>query len=211
MFALNQSVVPVGAEVRDLFARTWRQIAAPGTWWNGPERIAIAQMARKQRRGEATRDPLLSEAGNDAVALLATRPAATTQGWVDTTVAALSLGRYVELVGIVSNVVAVDTVTRLVGCELEPFPEPLPGAPSGEPVPAGVGKRSAWIAMESPPVPPNVLAAVPEAQRAMIDVTEALYMTGPEMADPDITISGLHRTQIELVATTTSHGNECFY
>lgn len=211
MFALDQSVVPVGSEVRDLFTRTWRQIAAPGTWWTGPERIAIAQLARNHRRGNATRDPLLPEAGNDAVALLAARPAITTQGWVETMVAALGLGRYVELVGIVSNVVAVDTVTRLVGCELEPLPDPLPGAPSGESAPARVSKRAAWIAMGSPPVPPNVLAAVPEAQRSMIDVTEGLYMTGAEMADPDITISGLHRTQIELVATTTSHGNECFY
>ncbi len=211
MFAFEQSPVTVAPQVRQLFLRTWSHIAAPGTWWTGPERIAIAHLARANRRGSEDRDPLLPAAANDAVARLAATPATTTRVWVDAVVDGIGLGRYIELVGIVSEVVAIDTVTRLLGCDLESLPTPLPGTPSHDPVPAAVKKRSAWVAMASPPIPPNVLAAVPAAQRTMIDLTEALYMTGPEMADPNITKDGLHRTQIELVATTTSLANECFY
>lgn len=211
MFAYERSPVGVGPEVRGLFSRTWGQLAAAGTWWSGPERVEIAQLARDGRSGNDRRDSTLPAAAGDAVARLSGQPATTTQDWVDTTIEGIGLGRYIELVGIVSEVVAVDTVTRLLGCDLEPLPTPLPGTPSHDPVPKTVKKRSTWVAMASPPVPPNVLAAVPAAQATMIEVTEALYMTGPEMADPDITKDGLHRTQIELVATTTSLANECFY
>lgn len=161
--------------------------------------------------GKVATDTSLPASANDAIAVLAFAPAVTTQEWVDGIVASIGLERYIELVGIVSRVVAVDTVTRLLGCVLEPLPSPTTGSPSRSPSPPSVKKRSTWVAMASPPVPPNVLAAVPAAQQTMIEVTEALYMTGPEMADPDITISGLHRTQIEVVATTTSLANECFY
>jgi hypothetical protein len=36
-------------------------------------------------------------------------------------------------------------------------------------------------------------------------------MTGAQMESPDTTIDGLHRTQIETVATSVSFANECFY
>jgi len=211
MFTLEQSPVAVTPKLRRLFSRTWGHVAAPGTWWTGPERIAIAHLARANRRGSDDRDPLLPAAASDAVARLAATPATTTQTQVGAVIDGIGLGRYVELVGIVSEVVAIDTVTRLLGCDLEPLPTPLDGSPSRDPVPPAVKKRSAWVAMASPPIPPNVLAAVPAAQQTMIEITEALYMTGPEMADPDITKDGLHRTQIELVATSTSLANECFY
>jgi hypothetical protein len=61
------------------------------------------------------------------------------------------------------------------------------------------------------PVPPYVLGAVPAAEAAMNDLTNLLYLTEPEMADPDFRRGHLHRTQIELVAATVSHGNDCFY
>jgi len=211
LFALEQSPVAVSPELKQLFARIWGHIAAPGTWWTGPERVTIAGLARANRSGDSDRGSALPAAANDAVALLAARPSATTMAWVDAITAEIGLERYIELVGILSNVVAIDTVTRLLGCELEPLPNPLGGTPSRQPAPNVVKKRSAWVAMASPPTPPNVLAAVPAAQDTMLELTEALYMTGPEMADPDISKDGLHRTQIELVATTTSHANECFY
>lgn len=211
LFGLERSPVAVAPELRELFARTWGDIAAPGTWWAGPERVTIARLARANRSGNSDRGPSLPAAANDAVALLAAKPSATTTAWVDAITAEIGLERYIELVGIVSNVVAIDTVTRLLGCELEPLPNPLSGTPSRQPAPTSVKKRSAWVAMASPPIPPNVLAAVPTAQDTMLELTEALYLTGAEMADPDISRDGLHRTQIELVATTTSHANECFY
>ena len=211
LFGLERSPVAVAPELRELFARTWGDIAAPGTWWAGPERVTIANLARAERGGNHDSTSSLPAAAHGAVALLAATPSATTAAWVDTITADIGLERYIELIGIVSDVVAIDTVTRLLGCELEPLPAALGGTPSRQPTPPGVKKRSAWVAMASPPIPPNVLAAVPAAQDTMIELTEALYMTGAEMANPDISKEGLHRTQIELVATTTSHANECFY
>lgn len=61
------------------------------------------------------------------------------------------------------------------------------------------------------PVPPFALSIVSAEMEATNAAASALYMTGKDMDDPDITIDGLHRTQIETVAVTVSHRNECFY
>ena len=52
---------------------------------------------------------------------------------------------------------------------------------------------------------------VPDENAITYPLIEALYMTGQDMEDPDFQRGNLHRTQIELVASTLSHGNECFY
>lgn len=45
----------------------------------------------------------------------------------------------------------------------------------------------------------------------MNDLAETMYLTMPQMGEPDFRRGDLHRTQIELVAATVSHANECFY
>ena len=60
-------------------------------------------------------------------------------------------------------------------------------------------------------VPPFTQALVPGENAITYPLIEALYMTGEDMADPDFSRGSLHRTQIELVASVLSHGNECFY
>ena len=71
LFALEQSPVAVSPELKQLFARIWGHIAAPGTWWTGPERVTIAGLARANRSGDSDRGSALPAAANDAVALLA--------------------------------------------------------------------------------------------------------------------------------------------
>ncbi len=211
VFAFAESPVDVPDALGETFARTWRQIASIGTWWTAAERVAIATVARRNRLGDPYRSPSLPEPANEAAALLAATPAVTTREWVDEVVSGIGEPRYVELAGIVARVVAVDTVTRLLGGELEPFPEPAAGEPSQQPASGPVRKGRAWIGIEGIASPPNVLSAVPEARRAMVDVSDLLYMSPAQMEDPDITLWGLHRTQIELVASTVSFANECFY
>ncbi len=211
MFDLADAALPLPALTREVFVRAWHEIASPGAFWTAEERTAIAALARDHRRGRPTMDPRLPPDAGEAVALLAATPAVTTREWVDGIVATLGEERYVELVGIVSSVVGVDTVTRLLGGTLEPFPGPGPGEPSAARASGRVDKGRAWVNMAGMAVPPNVLSLVPSTQRATNDVIEHLYMTGPQMGDHDIVMDGLHRTQIELVAGTTSHGNECFY
>jgi hypothetical protein len=147
----------------------------------------------------------------ETVRTLAATPSATSETFVDACVAAVGEPAYIELVGLVARVVAVDTFTRLVGVA----PEPLPGPKEGEPVPVSprgsARKAKTWVAMTGLPIPPNALSLVPPAQQATNATAETLYMTGAEMDDPGTTIDGLHRTQIEVVASAVSYANNCFY
>ena len=85
-------------------------------------------------------------------------------------------------------------------------PDPVPVA-----IPEGARKGKAWIPIAGFPVPPFTLSIVPDEMAATNRLHDAFYMTGGQMEDPDIVIDGLHRTQIETVATTVSHRNDCFY
>ena len=211
MFDLDLSPLPVPDDTREMFRETWRGIAAPGTWWTGAERVAIATVARSNRAGDALRDDSLPAAANDAVVLLAATPAYTTREWVERVVSEIGEARYVELVGVTVRVVAIDTVSRLLGCELEPFPAPQPGEPSHEQPRRRLRKGKAWVQMDGVGEPTNTLSAVPAERAATTDLTNFLYMTSPQMGNPDIVKAGLHRSQIELVAATTSYANECFF
>ena len=105
---------------------------------------------------------------------------------------------------------AVDAFHRLTGRPLAPLPEPLVGDPTREAAPDGLRRNQTWVSMVMP-VPPFVLGAVPSTMAAMNDLSDVLYMSPGEMGDPDWRRRDLHRTQMELVAASTSHGNECFY
>ena len=191
--------------------QTWQALAGAGATWTAHDRTAIAARARNVRLGQNPGTTHLPAAAVDVIDRLAGAPATTSREWVAQIVSDLGEQPYVEIVGIVARVVAIDTFTRLLGVDPEPLLDPTDGAVRPEPPPAKTRKGKAWVNMAGFPVPPNVLSLVPSEQRATNLTAEALYMTGPQMEDPDITIDDLHRTQIELVATTVSHGNECFY
>ena len=212
MFSLSTAVLPVPPSIEAMGEATWAGVAQPGSWWTGEERVAIATMARAARLGADARDTDgLPDRAVDAVRMLAATPAHTSRAWVDSIVDAIGETRYVEIVGIVSRIIATDTFTRMLGVEPIPFPAPEPGAPAQPPEPEKARKGKQWVRMAGFPVPPFVLSLVPPEQRATNTTEHALYMTGEQMESPDTTIDGLHRTQIETVATTVSHSNECFY
>ncbi len=211
MFDFAESPFDIPQSIADMCRRTWEDLAEPGTTWTGADRIAIAERARDTRLDRGGVSTGLPRAAVDVVDLMAGAPATTSREWIDGVVAELGEQAYLEIVGIVARVVAIDTFTRLVGVAPEPFPEASPGPAVAEPPPAKARKGKAWVNMAGFPVPPNVLSLVPKAQRATNLTAETLYMTGAQMESPDTTIDTLHRTQIEVVATTVSHGNECFY
>ena len=210
MFAMTSSDLPVPDDLKGLFRRSWDDLAAPGTWWGSEERVAIAAVARRARVNLGEGAEGLPTAANEAAQLIASAPATATQGWVERMTAALGVGRFVELTGAVSSVVGIDTVTQLLGCE----PEPLPLATGGEARnDANVKGRQgrAWVPLTGPPLPRFALSAVPRAQKAVVALLDRLYVNREQQAVRDNVVRGLHRTQIELVATTVSHGNGCFY
>jgi hypothetical protein len=199
-------------DVVPIFRQTWQDLASPGTYWTGAERVGIAAVARGARAGRFLADGELPTAAVAAAATLAAAPSEVDQDWVETATSALGEGRYVELAGVVACLMAVDTILALGGSAEEPLPEPLPGAPTGRRPVRGLKKRSAWVSMAGPPLPRFSLSAVPATQRTMNRLLDRLYFDmNVDAARSARQVRGLSRVQMELVILAVSHGNECFY
>lgn len=202
---------PVRPELVGAIDRCWDELANPGTWWDAPGKLAISDVARAARVGDdQSTDRGLHPAAADAARRIAATPASITESWVGDVCDAIGETHYVELIGVVARVVAVDTFLQLLGHEQLPLAEPNDGEPTREPPPDGIRKNHTWVAMAMP-VPPFVLGGVPAAMAAMNDLSEPLYMPMDQMGDPDWSRGELHRTQVELVAAAVSHENQCFY
>ena len=160
-FEYTGSALPVPPRMRDAHLRAWQRLAGPGTWWSGPERVAIAAEVRAARdcplcrerkaalspyavAGEHGGAALLPAAAVEAAHRIATDPGRLTRAWYEKTLAAgLSDGRYVELLGVVVTLVNLDALHRALGVPVEPLPEPRAGAPSQERPPAEAS--AAWV------------------------------------------------------------------
>ena len=212
MFDFSTAPLPVDDDRIEAFRHVWHRLAAPGTWWTGEERVSIAAVARAAyESGESAEEGALPAAATEAAALLAHQPAAITQelisGWENR---GLSASQYVELIGIVSQLTAVDTFHRALELELEPLPEAADGEPSRQPPEAPATITKAWVPMVGPPTIPTSLSAVPAEMAALEALHGPMYLTYEEMSDPAVT-HGLTRAQTELVASRTSAINECFF
>jgi hypothetical protein len=148
--------------------RAFARLAAPGTWWTGAERVAIATAARAAARcgpcrarkaalsptsvkgeHEGERGPLPSSAV-DAAHRIASDPGRITRKWVDGLLASgLGEGRYVELLGVVATIANIDAFCRGIGAPLHPLPLPLPGEPRRY-RPKAARRAEAWVAMLPP-------------------------------------------------------------
>ena len=147
-FDYQSAPYSIRSDIPDAHRAYWQQLAAPGTWWTGEERVAIAQearnapdcafcKARKQALSPYTFEGQHDHSGNlpeivvDAVHRVVTDQNRITQAYVDTNAAdGLSKGAYVELVGIVVAVVCIDEFHRALDLPLEILPQPQPGQPS---------------------------------------------------------------------------------
>jgi hypothetical protein len=206
VFDLTRSVFPVPPDLARLLDHVWDDMAAPGSWWTGAQRVAIASVARGDQiaRGE------LPPGAVHAARTIGMSPAAVTSTMVLTAVEEVGEGRYVELVGVVACLAAVDTITRMLGCGIAPLPTPQPGDRGPEVRVRGLNRDHTWVSIAGPPVPRNALSAVPRTQATMVRLLESLYMPpGPETGDR--MVRGLTPEQMELVIIAVSHGNECFY
>lgn len=180
-----------------------------GWWLTGAQRVAVAHVARAACGGTRHRGQSIDDATADVAAFIAATPAHTTGDQVGSWVLALGEGPYVEVVGVVARTVAVDTLHRTLGLAVPAIPDPQPGMPRREPVKTKRGR--AWVGMAGFEVPPNTLSGSPSEQAAANQLEAGFYMTGEQMQNPDQHRGRLHRTQIELVAASLSHANECFY
>lgn len=201
--------IVVRPEIPDLFSREWSRLASPGSHWTAKERVDIAATAREARVEAAVSVSSLPAAATEVASKLGATPGRVTRSWVDSALADLGPGRYVELVGVVSRTSAVDAFHRAVGSPLPAFPEPKAGSPNGDDDPlASLGP--AWVPMVGGASIVGALSAVPSEAEAQEDMHGPLYLTYDEMQDLEFE-RGLSRPQMELVAARTSALNECFY
>jgi hypothetical protein len=188
-FDFADSPYPIRPDLVEAFRAYWQRLAAPGTWWTGSQRVAIAEETRRsagcalclERRtalsphavaGEHEATDLLPATAVDAVHRIASDPARLTRSWFEKLLAGgLPDTHYVEALGVVVSLVSIDAFHRALGLPLEPLPTPEAGEPSRRrPPEAAAG--TAWV-----PLLPARRIAGPDAD---------LYITPPPAPLPNV-------------------------
>ena len=168
---MNSSVdfpaLPIRPDIHDMHERTWQRIAGPGTWLDGPTRVAIAEEVRKASTCELCRcrkkslSPFSESGKHDGVTglpqhilevvhHLATDPGRLTKRWYEQVLdSGLSDAEYIEIVGLTCTLISVDTFCRGLGLPLRTLPEPIEGEPSLD-RPVGAKHQLAWVPTVEP-------------------------------------------------------------
>jgi hypothetical protein len=161
-FSFADAPYPIRASLTGAFRTSWTRLAAPGTWWSGAERVALAEETRRsadcelcsERRaalsphavaGEHAATDVLPATAVDAVHRIASDPARLTRSWHEKLLAGgLPDTHYVEALGVVVSVVSIDAFHRALGLPLEPLPAPVAGEPSRR-RPPEAKPGTAWV------------------------------------------------------------------
>ncbi len=240
---LEGNALDARAGLLDAIEVAWARLAAPGTWWSGEERLAIAREARLAsdcdlcKRRKAALSPYAIEGAHDshggmstgieAVHRLATDAGRITERWVREIVeGALGEERYVEIVGIVATITALDTFEHALGRPVRELPTPVMGEPLRQ-RPAGAKRDLAWVSTVAPediaagepnPYPLHgdknihrALSLVPQEVINFFDFDVELYLRDHEIRDFAREYRAISHAQIELIAGRASAINQCFY
>lgn len=141
----------IRSDIADAHRVYWQKLAKPGNWWNGAQRVAIAQASRdavqcelcRERREALSPNSVQGEhfcsealdlpAGAiDAAHRIVTDQSRISQSYIaDLDAQGVSETAYVELVGIVVVVLSIDEFHRAMGMSLEYLPVPVAGDPDG--------------------------------------------------------------------------------
>lgn len=208
MFDFSEGNRPVPRDLAPLFSRTFEDISAPGNGWNGAQRVAIANITRARTVPDSA--GLLPSAAVHTATMISGTQAMPTEDRVRETVSTIGDTRYAELVGIVAAMKAVDTITVLLGHDVEPIPDPQPGDTVPDQANPRLKRRSAWIEMSGPPLPRHALSAAPGIQATVTRLLDRLYVSADDLGNDD-PVRGLTREQMEIIILKVSHSNECFW
>jgi len=240
----DANAMPIREGLARELARAWRRLAEPGTWWSGAERLALAAEVRAARscalcrQRKAALSPYgidgvhegpgtLPEAVVDAVHRLATDAGRLTRGWLERALGrGLAEAQYVEAVGVVALLTAMDTFDLALGRAECPLPAPIPGEPARA-RPAGAKRNLAWVSTVAPedllPGDPNpyalhgsknihrALSLVPQEVINFFDLDVELYLKDHEIRDFGREYRALTHPQMELLAGRVSALNGCYY
>lgn len=207
------AALPVADSVVEVHDETRRAFARPGAWWNGTDRLRIVVEARNAH----DRDLVAEESGAlasglppiavEAIHGIRNDSGRLTRRWFDNLIdMGLQLEAYVELVGVVTSSVIVDTFAQGIGKPLPALPEPEPGPPTFERS-DDVVDAGAWLPLKREGQA-NILRSlglVPSALKLFFDTFNPSYYMRPRAA------FSISRPQVELVASRVSAVNECFY
>lgn len=208
-FALTETPIPLRSDIATVFGQEEHRLARAGATFTGAEHVAMAVEMRRVRRRPAAEPELVGPVG-DAVRTVAVAPETIDRSYVEALTAnGVTAAGYVEVVGLVSRLAAIDTFHRGLGMDPPPLPEPVPAEPTGTVDPLAVDGR---------PFVPTVrgasviwaLSLVPDEAAAMMDFHHVLYLS-PDQMQQDGSPRALTRPQLELVGARTSVINECFY
>jgi hypothetical protein len=239
-----QSDLTVRSDLIDAQSRFWTHMAAPGTWLTGAERVAVAAEMRnagtcdfcKQQKAALSPNSVqgthqsvsdLAPIMVEVVHRIASDPGRLTKSWVRGAVAGgISDGAYVEIAGLVSAAMIMDTFAAAIGHDPVPLPDPVSGAPSRY-ASAGAKRAAAWVPIVEPedvtetdgdlyPGPRNAyiqraLSSVPGTKDGYWDLAMTNYLPGEHMGRFDTDLRAISRNQIELIAARTSALHQCAY
>ena len=210
MFDFADAQISMRNDLPQAFRAEWSHLATPGATLTSPERIAVAETARRSVHGSASPSTVLDSTIDALASTLMADPGAVEGPLVRSTADSVGDPTTVEVIGIVSRLSAVDGFHLALGMPLEPLPDPIDGQPSGDITP-DLKRRRTHV-----PVPPGSipfsLDLTPSEGSALKAIHGPLYMTYEDMAHDDFARDpGLNRAQMELISSRTSHRNACFY
>jgi hypothetical protein len=235
---------PVRDDLAAAHRRAWARLAPPGAWWDGATRVAIAAEARTARgcglcarRKEALSPNAVEgehDSGGDLFSALvevihqvATDQSRLTHAFYESALeSGLGDGEYVETIGVVATVFAIDGFTRALGLPDFALPEPLPGDPSRH-RPAGAKTDQAWVPTVAPEDVTDAeaslydnlrganihraLSLVPAEASGFFDIDAAQYLPDAALRDFGTEYRDLSHAQIEFLAARVSVINQCVY
>lgn len=210
MFEFVGSPVPVRQDLRNVYVETWQHFASPGPTLTATERIGLARHVRAARSSTGSEPSDLPIPLLELAATLFTEPGLVDGILVRNASDEVGDAMVIEVISIVSMLSAIDGTHRALGAELEPLPDPSPGAPTGA-ITEGLRARRTHVPMPRGAIP-VALDLIPDESAAYQSLFGPQYMTDAEMVEYDFARTpGLDRDQMELVSSRTSLHNECFY
>jgi hypothetical protein len=159
--------VPIRQDLLNAIDRAWRHLSGPGTWWTGAQRLRMVAEARNAaqcplcRRRKAALSPYtvpgvhsslgeLDEVVVDVIHRVSTDAGRLTQKWVqDCFEKGITDAEYVEIVGLVAMITALDTFAHAMGDPPRPLTQALPDEPTRR-RPNGAKKSIGWVPTVAP-------------------------------------------------------------
>ncbi len=232
---------PVRADLEAVHEKQLRGLGRPGTWGTGVQHLAVAAATRKAGVDAGlldapdddkapTVDQVLPKVASDVITKLAAMPAAFEMADYEGALSGgLTDAEYVEMVGIVARMVAIDVFARGIGVPLRPLPETAEAGRPSRKRPQAAVIEQAWV-----PTIPNApaggaeaaelyggqqlpyiirsLSLVPEEYHVHREMEGVQYLPLGRVFDYAFEPhEGLSRPQMEIVAGRISAINECFY